>query len=346
MTRLLVQSPDGAQPLADLDTLQVFTIGRASGNDARFNDPAISSHHIRLDRTAQGWALTDLNSANGTSVDGLPVTGTVPLAAPAEIVLGESVVLQFTDDSAPAPRSPAPPVEASEADVALVRAMRTRTEQIRREVAKVIVGQVEIVDQVLMVLIAGGHGLLVGLPGMAKTTLVATIANVLDMAFRRVQFTPDLMPTDITGTEILENDPASGEKRFRFIKGPIFTNLLLADEINRTPPKTQAALLEAMQEHQVTVSGSRHRLPEPFFVLATQNPIEQEGTYPLPEAQQDRFMLQILVEYPSEEEEFQIVRQLTTPTPEPIERVLAQQELMRLQDVVRRTISRSSSNDG
>jgi MoxR-like ATPase len=336
MTRLLVQSADGAQPLADLDSLQTFTIGRSASNDARFNDPAISSHHARLDRTAQGWTITDLDSANGTSVDGIPVTGTVPLAAPAEIVLGEVVVLQFTGDSAPAPRAPAPPVEASEADVALVRDMRTRTEQIRREVAKVIVGQVEIVDQVLMVLIAGGHGLLVGLPGMAKTTLVATIANVLDMAFRRVQFTPDLMPTDITGTEILENDPESGEKRFRFIKGPIFTNLLLADEINRTPPKTQAALLEAMQEKSVTVGNETYKLEPPFFVLATQNPIEQEGTYPLPEAQQDRFMFNLWVDYPNEQEEEQIVKTTTVTSAEKPQKVVSRQELLQLQTVVRK----------
>ena len=251
MIRLVQQTAGGEETIAELDALQTFAIGRASGNDARFTDPAVSNHHLRLDRTEQGWTLTDLDSANGTTVNGNPVAGTVALAAPATIVLGEAVWLRFVDDTAPASDAAPPPPPAlltSEADIALVRDMKARTEQIRREVAKVIVGQAEIVEQVLMVLIAGGHGLLVGLPGMAKTTLVATIANVLDMAFRRVQFTPDLMPTDITGTEILESDPESGEKRFRFIRGPVFTNLLLADEINRTPPKTQAALLEAMQE--------------------------------------------------------------------------------------------------
>ena len=339
MTRLVLQASDGEKTLAELDALQAFAIGRAPDNDARFTDPAVSNHHVRLDRTPQGWTLSDLDSANGTTVDGLPVAGTVALAPQAMIVLGEAVALRFVDDSAPQPQTAprtAPPVMASENDIALVRAMKARTEQIRREVAKVIVGQADIVEQVLMVLIAGGHGLLVGLPGMAKTTLVATVANVLDMAFRRVQFTPDLMPTDITGTEILDNDPDSGQKRFRFVKGPIFTNLLLADEINRTPPKTQAALLEAMQEKSVTVGNQTYALEPPFFVLATQNPIEQEGTYPLPEAQQDRFMFNLWVDYPDEAEEEQIVRTTTVAAAEKPQKVVSRQELLQLQAVVRK----------
>ncbi|MCL1856626.1 MAG: MoxR family ATPase [Kiritimatiellaeota bacterium] len=214
--------------------------------------------------------------------------------------------------------------------------MKARTERIRKEVAKIIVGQVDVVDQVLMVLIAGGHGLLVGMPGMAKTTLVATIAKVLDMEFKRVQFTPDLMPTDITGTEILETDPETEKKSFRFIKGPIFTNLLLADEINRTPPKTQAALLEAMQEKCVTVGNQTYTLEPPFFVLATQNPIEQEGTYPLPEAQQDRFMFNLWVDYPKEDEEEQIVKSTTVTSTEKPQKVVTRQELLQLQSVVRK----------
>jgi MoxR-like ATPase len=338
MTRLILQAPDGEKTLAELDARQTFTIGRAADNDARFTDPAISSHHLRLDRAAHGWTLADLDSANGTTINGIPVTGAVALTAPAMIVLGEALWLRFVDDAAPGPQTalPPPPLLASEADIALVRDMKARTEQIRREVAKVIVGQADIVEQVLMVLIAGGHGLLVGLPGMAKTTLVATIANVLDMAFRRVQFTPDLMPTDITGTEILDTDPDSGQKRFRFVKGPIFTNLLLADEINRTPPKTQAALLEAMQEKSVTVGNQTYALEPPFFVLATQNPIEQEGTYPLPEAQQDRFMFNLWVDYPSEAEEEQIVRTTTVAAAEKPRKVVSRQELLQLQAVVRK----------
>ena len=339
MIRLVQQAPDGEKTIAELDARQTFAIGRAAGNDARFTDPAVSSHHIRLDRAGQGWTLADLDSANGTTVNGIPVAGTVALAAPAMIVLGEAVWLRFFDDAVPATAAAMPPppaLLASEADIALVRDMKARTEQIRHEVAKVIVGQADIVEQVLMVLIAGGHGLLVGLPGMAKTTLVATIANVLDMAFRRVQFTPDLMPTDITGTEILENDPDSGQKRFRFIRGPIFTNLLLADEINRTPPKTQAALLEAMQEKSVTVGNQTYTLEPPFFVLATQNPIEQEGTYPLPEAQQDRFMFNLWVDYPSEAEEEQIVKTTTVAAVDKPQKVVSRQELLQLQAVVRK----------
>jgi MoxR-like ATPase len=221
-------------------------------------------------------------------------------------------------------------------DVAAVRQLGEAYARLREQLHKRIVGQAGVIEQMLIGVLGGGHCLLVGVPGLAKTLMVHTLADALELSFNRIQFTPDLMPADITGTEVLQEDKATGARTFRFVQGPLFANVVLADEINRTPPKTQAALLEAMQEHQVTVSGSRHRLPEPFFVLATQNPIEQEGTYPLPEAQQDRFMLQILVDYPSEDEEFQIVRQLTTPTPEPIERVLAQQELTRLQDVVRR----------
>jgi MoxR-like ATPase len=179
------------------------------------------------------------------------------------------------------------------------------------ELAKAIVGQQEVMELLLIALLGQGHALLVGVPGLAKTLMIRTLADSMNLTFNRVQFTPDLMPSDITGTEMLQEDRASGHREFRFIPGPIFANVILADEINRTPPKTQAALLEAMQEHQVTAGGKQHRLPQPFFVLATQNPIEQEGTYPLPEAQLDRFMFNINVGYPSEEEEFQIVR-LTT----------------------------------
>ena len=184
--------------------------------------------------------------------------------------------------------------------------------KLRDELGKIIVGQDDVVEQIFLSLLARGHTLLVGVPGLAKTLLVRTIASTLSMNFNRVQFTPDLMPADITGTEVLEIDANTGQRGYRFIPGPIFANIVLADEINRTPPKTQAALLEAMQEHQVTVGGQRHLLPEPFYVLATQNPIEQEGTYPLPEAQLDRFMLQIHIGYPSEEEELEIVKRTTT----------------------------------
>lgn len=187
-----------------------------------------------------------------------------------------------------------------------------------------------------MSMVAGGHALLVGMPGMAKTTMVATIAKVLDMEFKRVQFTPDLMPTDISGTEILGTNKETGEREFRFIKGPIFTNLLLADEINRTPPKTQAALLEAMQEHCVTVGNTTYKLPEPFFVLATQNPVEQEGTYPLPEAQLDRFMFCIWLDYPGEEDEEEILAATTVGRRDEPQKVLDKDKMLVLQDVVRK----------
>src|SRR5579862_2402674 len=197
------------------------------------------------------------------------------------------------------------------------------------------VGQQEVVEQLLYALFSGGHCLITGAPGLAKTLLVRTIAQVFHLKFQRIQFTPDLMPADITGTEILE-ESTNGHRRLQFVKGPIFANVVLADEINRTPPKTQAALLEAMQEHQVTAGGKRHKLPNPFFVLATQNPIEQEGTYPLPEAQLDRFMFEILVDYPSEDEEFELVRKTTAEQATVVDKVLSCEEVGRLQDVVRR----------
>jgi MoxR-like ATPase len=221
-------------------------------------------------------------------------------------------------------------------EMAIVEKMRARADRIRREVGKVIVGQTDVLDQILMCILAGGHALLIGLPGMAKTLTVRTIAQVLNLKFKRVQFTPDLMPGDIIGTDVLETNPSTGEKEFRFIRGPIFCNLLLADEINRTPPKTQAALLEAMQEKMVTAGNTSYTLDEPFFVLATQNPIEQEGTYPLPEAQLDRFMFNIWVDYPLPHEEEEILRATTGVARVEPQPVLTQQELLQLQSVVRK----------
>ena len=206
--------------------------------------------------------------------------------------------------------------------------------KIREEISKVIVGHSEVVEQLLLALFAKGHCLLVGVPGLAKTLIVKTLASSLGLISNRIQFTPDLMPSDITGTEILQENKTSGERVFRFINGPIFANLVLADEINRTPPKTQSALLEAMQELQVTVGGQRHILPKPFFVLATQNPIEQEGTYPLPEAQLDRFMFMILVGYPSEAEELEIISRTTSGHMHPVQRVLSEAEIQGMQELV------------
>jgi MoxR-like ATPase len=214
--------------------------------------------------------------------------------------------------------------------------LREARDAIMAEVGKVIVGQKEVVEQILIALFARGHVLLVGVPGLAKTLLVRTIASALDLGFKRVQFTPDLMPSDITGTEVLDEEPGTKARTFRFIKGPLFTNVLLADEINRTPPKTQAALLEAMQEHRVTASGTTYELGKPFFVLATQNPIEQEGTYPLPEAQLDRFMFLIKVEYPERLEEIAIVRATTQEAQREPERILTGEQIVELQGLVRK----------
>jgi len=221
-------------------------------------------------------------------------------------------------------------------DLQAVEKMADAFGKISKELSRVIIGQDQVVEELLVAMFAGGHCLLVGVPGLAKTLMVRTLAESLNLSFNRVQFTPDLMPSDITGTEVIQEDRSTGTREFRFIEGPIFTNVLLADEINRTPPKTQAALLEAMQEYQVTAAGRRHGLSEPFFVLATQNPIEQEGTYPLPEAQLDRFMFQVFVDYPEEDEEFEIVRQTTTSVRPQIQKVLGVEEIRLLQETVRR----------
>jgi MoxR-like ATPase len=204
------------------------------------------------------------------------------------------------------------------------------------ECHKTVVGQKDVLEQIVLALLARGHCLLVGVPGLAKTLMVRTVADAMALSFNRIQFTPDLMPADITGTELLQIDRTTGERAFRFIHGPLFANVVLADEINRTPPRTQAALLESMQEHQVTVGGQRHPLPDPFFVLATQNPIEQEGTYPLPEAQQDRFMFNVLVDYPGEDEEYEIVRATTSGPAARINRVITAEQLVEMQQLVRR----------
>ena len=221
-------------------------------------------------------------------------------------------------------------------DVALIAELKDRYLQIKEQLAQVVIGQTSVVEEVLVAVFSRGHALLVGVPGLAKTLLISTLARVLDLGFKRVQFTPDLMPSDITGTDVLEEDKVSGLRRFRFVKGPVFTNMLLADEINRTPPKTQAALLEAMQEHHITVGSETYHLDEPFFVLATQNPIEQEGTYPLPEAQMDRFMFNIVVDYPSAEEESRIISSVTGATRPSLDKLLDGPTVIKLQDVVRR----------
>jgi len=219
--------------------------------------------------------------------------------------------------------------------VALAEKFQQAFSDIKTQIGKVVVGQHDIIDQLLISLFSRGHCVLIGVPGLAKTLLIKSLAESLNLTYNRIQFTPDLMPGDITGTEIIEEEKETGKKFFKFVKGPVFANIVLADEINRTPPKTQAALLEAMQEYHVTASGQTYDLDRPFFVLATQNPIEQEGTYPLPEAQLDRFMFNLWVDYPSLEEEMQVVSQTTSLQEEKIEQVISSRQIKELQDLVR-----------
>jgi len=233
----------------------------------------------------------------------------------------------------PAAATPAGPARSSAQET--IAEVRSAYDKLREQIHKVIVGQDEVVDQILMAMFCRGHALVEGVPGLAKTLLISTIAKTLSLGFSRIQFTPDLMPSDITGTEVIEEDKSTGVRELRFVKGPVFANVILADEINRTPPKTQAALLEAMQEHQVTVGGTQHKLPNPFFVLATQNPIEQEGTYPLPEAQLDRFMFNIRITYPKMDEELEIVRRATEGVRGTPQAVLTAADIARVQELVR-----------
>src|SRR5271165_6077515 len=221
-------------------------------------------------------------------------------------------------------------------DLEAVKKLRDAFNEIKKQLSRVIVGQDQVIEELLIALFSRGHCILEGVPGLAKTLMISTLAKCLSLGFSRIQFTPDLMPSDITGTEVIEENRATGHREFKFIEGPLFANLILADEINRTPPKTQAALLEAMQERQVTVGRVRHKLGDPFFVLATQNPIEQEGTYPLPEAQQDRFMFKVFVKYPSFQEEFEIARRTTALANDEISPVLSGENILQLQRLVRR----------
>ncbi len=228
-----------------------------------------------------------------------------------------------------------PPIESTD-DLAAAERLVDACNRVRQQVASVIVGQDQVIDQLLIAILSRGHCLLEGVPGLAKTLMVRSLAESMDLSFRRIQFTPDLMPGDITGTDIIQEDPQTGHRQFVFEKGPVFTQMLLADEINRTPPKTQAALLEAMQEHEVTAAGKTYKLEEPFFVLATQNPIEQEGTYPLPEAQRDRFLFHVLVEYPDRDQEAEIVDRTTSTHSATIQPVISGQEIIEFQQTVRR----------
>ncbi len=349
------------------------TVGRDPGNRIRLADAGISRHHARLVFEDAAWIVEDLGSTNGVKV-GEQVVKRQALLPGDRIHFGSAVLLfeeapatermQAAAGFPAAPASPAPLADAPAAPAAgsetavlsppsrpavrrapaaapsapgpegIHRIGEARS-RILAELHKVIVGQDAILDEMLVALFARGHCLMVGVPGLAKTLIVKTLAAALDLQMKRIQFTPDLMPTDITGTDILEEDASTGKRNFTYIKGPIFTNLLLADEINRTPPKTQAALLEAMQERRVTAGGVTYELPNPFFVLATQNPIEQEGTYPLPEAQLDRFMFMLRIEYPGRDEEMDILASTTGRADVSLSQVMTAAQILEAQSLVR-----------
>ncbi len=263
--------------------------------------------------------------------------GTEAIGAAAETTDDvETAAAEATGDEAPAVVASAPAELESPDDIALADKLKAGREEILSELHKKIIGQDDIIEQVLLTLFVGGNSLIVGVPGLAKTLLIQTMAQVLDLKFARIQFTPDLMPSDITGTDIIQDDPETGGRRMVFTEGPVFTNILLADEINRTPPKTQSALLEAMQEHRVTVQGRTYQLQEPFFVFATQNPIELEGTYPLPEAQLDRFMFHIVIEHPPEHEELEVVRTTTITNNPDFRHAVTGDDLVAFQELVRK----------
>jgi MoxR-like ATPase len=312
-------------------------IGRAEENDLRLPSDSVSPLHAVITREENGYRLEDAGGGDGIVVGGERVVS-CQLEDGAVFALGD-VEFAFTlddgggpePDGAEVPPSASPPARPEE----VVARFEKARERVLGEIGKVIVGQHEVLNQMLVALFARGHCLLIGVPGLAKTLMVRTLGAAVDLQSRRIQFTPDLMPSDITGTDILEEDSVTGKRAFRFHRGPIFSNLLLADEINRTPPKTQAALLEAMQEQRVTISGTSYDLPSPFMVLATQNPIEQEGTYPLPEAQLDRFMFCIHLAYPSAQEEQQVILDTTRDAPAPVERVLGAAQVLELQQIVR-----------
>jgi MoxR-like ATPase len=337
-------------------------IGRLEDNDIWIPDESISRHHALLTREGDLFRLVDQDSQNGIVADGRRVTaltledGTRFLLGQIEFTFlkedyvpeslvsvgpGDVPVARATAEPPPSlavdlvevqPAGAAEPIQNQEEAIARLKLAK---EKILEEIGKVIIGQRIVLDQILIALFARGHCLLIGVPGLAKTLMVKVLGGSVNLESRRIQFTPDLMPSDITGTDILEEDSTTGKRSFRFHRGPLFTNLLLADEINRTPPKTQAALLEAMQEHRVTISGATYDLPDPFMVLATQNPIEQEGTYPLPEAQLDRFMFCVHIDYPSAQEEQRVLLDTTRDVPTEAHPVLNAAEILQFQRLVR-----------
>jgi MoxR-like ATPase len=346
--------------MAKLEILEGPDAGRkyeidAGGDecDSRLNQGSISRQHAALDCMDGVWTIEDLGSQNGIFIDDERVReatltgetrvrfGTImalfdpsydgsDMSITSEDAVSETVVGE-SELSGGAVSSSSSESEA----VADVHEIGDAYASIEREFGRVIIGQRQVLEELLIAIAAGGHCLMIGLPGLAKTLMVSTLSQILRLRFKRIQFTPDLMPSDIIGTDVLEVNEETGQKTFRFIKGPIFTNMLLADEINRTPPKTQAALLESMQERQVTIANHVFPLPPPFFVLATQNPLEQEGTYPLPEAQLDRFMFNIIVDYPDADEEEQIVMATTGRQSVELKQIMSSQQLLGLQSIVR-----------
>ena len=317
-----------------------LTIGRDPTCDITLDvESPASRHHATAYKSGSAWHIKDLGSLNGTQVNGNRIEDTT-LTIGDIIKIGTAVFVFEDYESSPVqaatPSAPEilPEITGQEIQ-ATVREMSAKIRLIESEISKAIIGQKKIIAELLTAIVSNGHVLMIGMPGLAKTMMIRTVSEVLDLQVRRIQFTPDLMPSDITGTDILEVDESTGHKEYRFIKGPIFTNILLADEINRTPPKTQAALLEAMQEHRVTAAGQTYPLDLPFFVLATQNPLEQEGTYPLPEAQLDRFMFSIHIDYPSEADEETIAKVTTRPEKVILKKLLTAAEILELQRVVR-----------
>jgi len=314
-----------------------MTIGRAPDCELRVDiDGPASRYHAEIYQNGSAWHIKDLGSLNGTLVNKERVKD-AELNVGDRIMVGGSIFEVEPDGAAKRENADGPGEITPEHEAIrdLIDHMSVKTRLIEAEISKAIIGQKEIIRELLTAIISNGHVLMIGLPGLAKTMMIRTVAEVLDLKFRRIQFTPDLMPSDITGTDILESDESTGRKEYRFIKGPIFSNILLADEINRTPPKTQAALLEAMQEHSVTAAGETYPLDPPFFVLATQNPLEQEGTYPLPEAQLDRFMFSIYIDYPSEADEETIAKVTTRERVLDLKKILSGPEILELQSAVR-----------
>ena len=350
MPKLEILEGKQAGQVHDL-TPGAWTVGRGHEADITLPDGSVSRKHAVLEGRGGQWIVRDLESNNGTFIAGERIASE-DLTDTTEIKFG-TLRTRFHPDGAEAPSASAAEGEAKKDAAATakpaadeppagaedmlerVETMRQLFPRVEEEFGRAIIGQRKVLEQLLTALAANGHCLMVGLPGLAKTLMVRTLADILQLHFRRIQFTPDLMPSDILGTDVLETDETTGQRAFRFMAGPIFTNLLLADEINRTPPKTQAALLECMQERQVTVSNHVFPLTPPFFVLATQNPLEQEGTYPLPEAQLDRFMFNIIVEYPDEAEEEAIVSSTTGADSADIRPILSAEQELELQGVVR-----------